>query len=129
MFSKDAEKIGSFVGAKSEFHGELTVVGTLRMDGAVTGRVRADEVILSETATIRGDVSARRIIVGGKVEGNIRAPELVEIRSKGKVKGDIFTDNLAMMEGAEFNGKIAMRTDESKVLDFEPRRQELSLSR
>lgn len=129
MFRKDAEKLRSFVGAQSEFHGELTIVGTLRMDGEVTGRVRADEVILSEAATIRGDVLARRIIVGGKVEGNIRAPELVEIRSKGKVRGDIFTDNLSVMEGAEFNGKIEMGTDESKVLDFEPKRQELSLRR
>ncbi len=126
MFSKEAEKLKSFVGAQSEFRGELTVAGTLRMDGVVTGRVLADEVILSEAAAIKGDVVARRIIVGGKVEGNIRASELVEIRSKGRVTGDIFTNNLSIMEGAQFNGKIEMRTDESKVLDFEPRRQELS---
>ncbi len=129
MFSKDAEKIGSFMGAQSEFCGELTVKGTLRMDGVVTGRVQADQVILSEAATIKGDVLARKIIVGGKVEGNIRAPELVEIRSKGKVKGDIFTDNLSVMEGGEFNGKIEMRTDGSRVLDFKPMGQQLSLNR
>jgi len=129
MFNKNAEKLTSFVGARSEFHGELTVVGTLRMDGVVTGRVQADEVILSETAKITGDVLARKIIVGGRVEGNIRAPERVEIRSRGKVRGDIYTDNLSVMEGAEFSGTIQMRTDESKVLDFEPKRQELSLGR
>ena len=121
MFSKDAEKLRSFVGAQSEFRGELTVAGTLRMDGVVTGRVQADEVILSEAATIKGDVLARKIIVGGKVEGNIRASELVEIGSRGKVRGDIFTNNLSVTEGAEFNGKIQMRTEGSKVLDFEPR--------
>ena len=121
MFNKDAEKLRSFVGAQSEFRGELTVAGTLRMDGVVTGRVQADEVILSEAATIKGDVLARKIIVGGKVEGNIRASELVEIGSKGKVRGDIFTNNLSVTEGAEFNGKIQMRTEGSKVLDFEPR--------
>jgi len=87
----------------------------------VTGRVQADEVILSEAATIKGDVLARKIIVGGKVEGNIRASELVEIGSRGKVRGDIFTNNLSVTEGAEFNGKIQMRTEGSKVLDFEPR--------
>jgi len=43
------------------------------------------------------------------------------------VRGDIYTDNLSVMEGAEFSGTIQMRTDESKVLDFEPKRQELSL--
>jgi cytoskeletal protein CcmA (bactofilin family) len=129
MFSKDAEKLGSFVGAESEYHGELTVVGTLRMDGVVTGRVQADQVILGESATLKGDVLAGKIIVGGQVEGNIRAPELVEIRSTGKVRGNIFTNNLSVREGGEFNGKIEMRTEESKVLDFESRGQELSRNR
>lgn len=121
MYSKQAEKLRSFVGAESEVRGELTVVGTLRMDGVVTGRVQADEVILSEAATIKGDILAKRIIVGGKVEGNIRAAERVEIGSKGKVRGDIFTNSLSVMEGGEFNGRIEMRADESKVLDFESR--------
>jgi cytoskeletal protein CcmA (bactofilin family) len=121
MHTKNAEKLRSFVGAESEFRGELTVAGTLRMDGVVTGRVKADEVILSEAATIKGDILARRIIVGGKVEGNIRAAERVEIGSKGKVRGDIFTNSLSVMEGGEFNGKVEMRVDGSKILDFESR--------
>jgi cytoskeletal protein CcmA (bactofilin family) len=121
MHSRNAEKLRSFVGAESEFRGEIKVRGTLRMDGLVTGRVQADEVILSEAATIKGDILARKIIVGGKVEGNIRAAERVEIGSKGKVQGDIFTNSLSVMEGGEFNGKVEMRVDESKVLDFESR--------
>lgn len=126
MFSKDAEKPGTFVGADSEFDGELKVVGILGIDGVVTGRVQADQVILGESGTIKGDVLAGKIMVGGQVEGNIRAPELVEIRSKGKVRGNIFTNNLSVTEGGEFNGKIEMRTEGSKVLDFESRGQELS---
>ncbi len=128
MLSKHAGKMNSFVGAQSDIHGEFTVKGVLRMDGLVTGRVQADEVILSEAATIQGDVLARRIIVGGKVEGNITASELVEIRSRGKVRGDIFTNNLSVMEGGEFNGKVEMRTEGSKVLEFECGRHELSLN-
>jgi cytoskeletal protein CcmA (bactofilin family) len=56
-------------------------------------------VILSETAVIKGDIIAKRIIVGGKVEGSLRASELVEITSKGKVKGEISTNKLLVMEG------------------------------
>ncbi len=129
MFSKNAEAMRSFVGAQSEFRGEFVVKGTLRMDGTVIGRVQADQVILSETAMIKGDVLARKVIIGGKVEGSVRAPELVEISSKGRVKGDIFTNNLAVIEGAEFNGKIEMKAGESKVLDFESKGQEEALDR
>ncbi len=129
MSRKDTDNLKSFLGAQSEFQGELRVNGTLRMEGTVTGKVQADLVILSETAVVRGDIMAKTIIVGGIVEGNIRAPDLVEIQSKGKVRGEIFTNKFLVQEGGEFNGQIEMRVDESKVLDFEPKIQEVSARR
>ena len=39
MFSKDPEKMESFLGANSNFKGELNVKGTLRVDGRVEGRL------------------------------------------------------------------------------------------
>ncbi len=129
MFSKEIEKLKSFLGAESEFKGELTAKGILRMDGTVTGRVLADEVILSETAVIKGDIIAKKVIVGGSVEGIIRASDLVEIKSKGKMKGEVFTNKLLVLEGAEFNGKIEMKADEKNVLEFESKNQEIALIR
>jgi cytoskeletal protein CcmA (bactofilin family) len=119
MFSKDSEKLESLIGANTDFQGELNVKGTLRVDGQVDGRLNAECVILSETAVVKGEVTAKKIIVGGKVEGNLRAQEILEIRAKGKVLGDIFTNKLSVMQGGEFNGKIEMKIDESKVLDFQ----------
>lgn len=124
MFSKDAEKLESFVGSNAQFKGEMNVKGTLRLDGAIEGCVNADCVILSETALVKGDIVAQKIIIGGSVEGNLRAKELVEIQSKGKVLGEIFTDKLSVAEGAEFNGKIQMKLGESKILDFEAKVRE-----
>jgi len=125
MFGQDTEKLKSLLGVQSEFQGELTAKGIVRIDGAVTGKVQADEVILSETALIKGNIHAKRIIVGGKVEGTLRAPDLVEIKSKGKVKGEIFTNKLLVTEGGEFNGRIEMGDDQQNVLDFEPKNQEV----
>ena len=128
MFGKDTEKLKSFVGAQSEFQGELKVHGILRVDGKITGKVEADQVILSETAIIQGDIVAKKIFVGGNVEGCLRAPDLVEIRSKGKVKGEIVTNKLSVTEGGEFNGKIEMKADESRILDLESINNPVSLS-
>jgi cytoskeletal protein CcmA (bactofilin family) len=115
MFGKDPAKMGSFIGPQSEFQGDITVRGTLRVDGRVTGKVQAEEMILSKTAVIKGDVLAQRIIVGGSVEGTIRATALVEIRANGRVQGDIFTDHFSVMDGARFNGRIDMSTEESRA--------------
>ncbi len=124
MFFKDTEKLESFIGANTDFQGGLNVKGTLRVDGRVDGKLNAECVILGETAVVKGEVTGKKIIVGGKVEGNLRAQEVVEIKSKGKVLGDIFTNKFSVMGGGEFNGKIEMKMDEKKVLDFESKNRE-----
>jgi cytoskeletal protein CcmA (bactofilin family) len=123
------EKLQSFLGSKSEFHGELKIKGVLRLDGAVTGKIEADQVILSETAFFKGEIIAKKIIVGGLVEGTLRASDLLEIGSKGRVNGDIFTNKLAVANGGQFNGRIDMNPDQSNVLDFESKSREISLIR
>ncbi len=119
MFSKNSERLESLIGAKSDFQGEFLVKGALRVDGLVQGRVNADCVVLSETGVIKGEVTAQKIVVGGKVEGSLRAQEIVEIKATGKVLGDIFTNKLSVTEGGEFNGKIEMKMEGNKLLDFE----------
>ncbi len=129
MFSKDGDKLKSFLGTQADLQGTLKIRGVLRLDGAASGRIEADQVILSETATMRGEILARRIIVSGYVEGILRATELLEITKKGRVEGDVFTNRLLIIEGGQFNGRIQMMPDKQNVLDFESRSQELSLKR
>jgi cytoskeletal protein CcmA (bactofilin family) len=130
MFSKETDKLETFLGMNSSLKGELNVKGTLRIDGTVEGQLDADYVILSETGEVKGEIKAKKILIGGKMDGNVRAQELVEIKSKGKVFGDIFTPKLAIIEGGEFNGRIEMKKaemkkEESKVIELGPKGQEV----
>jgi len=102
------EKLQSFLGDSSELKGELYSGGILRLDGKVVGTIRAEEVILSETAAIEGEVEANKIIVVGKVTGTLRAGDVVEIRAKGYVSGNIVTKRLVMVGGGKFDGSIEM---------------------
>jgi cytoskeletal protein CcmA (bactofilin family) len=113
MLSNSHEKADSFIGAESDFQGEFVVKGTLMIAGHIDGRVKADCVILSESAVIKGEVTAPKIVVGGRFEGNLRAKEIVEVKSTGRVLGDIFANKFSVMEGGEINGKIEMKTNET----------------
>jgi len=73
MFTKNTEKMESFIGANSSFKGDIDVKGTLRIDGSMEGNVNSDWVVLGEKASLKGDVGARGIVIGGRVEGNLRA--------------------------------------------------------
>jgi cytoskeletal protein CcmA (bactofilin family) len=126
MLNKDAGKLKSFLGSESEFRGELTTKGILRIGGAVTGKIQADQIIVSETASIKGEITAKKIVVGGMVEGCLRGHDLVEITSRGKVKGEIFTNKMLVAEGGELNGHVKMKAEESKIIDFESKNEVFS---
>jgi cytoskeletal protein CcmA (bactofilin family) len=124
MFNNHNKKLESIIGKNSDISGELNVSGTLRIDGMVRGKVNAECVIVSESAMIKGDIKARAIIVGGRVEGNLIGEEMIEIKPKGAVLGEIFTNKFFVIEGGTFNGRVQMRKDESNVIPIEPKAQE-----
>ena len=124
MFTKETDKLQSFLGMNAIFKGELNVRGTLRIDGTADGKLDADYVILSESGVVKGVIKAKKVIIAGKIDGNVLAQQLVEIKSKGKVLGDIFTQKLAITEGGEFNGRIEMKKEEGGVIELDLKRRE-----
>ena len=96
MFGRSAAKLETVVGADSAIKGEMVAQGPVRIDGSVEGDIRADCVIVGETGRIRGNVRARAMVVGGRVDGNIDASEIVELKNKAQVSGEICTAKLAV---------------------------------
>ncbi len=115
MFGNHSKKMETIVGDGTELRGELSVKGTLRVDGSVDGNIRADCVIVGESGRIKGNIKAREMTVAGKVEGNIEAGELVDLKPKAHVFGEIHAGKLAVSEGAVFDGQSRMRSNAVKA--------------
>jgi cytoskeletal protein CcmA (bactofilin family) len=118
MFQKKNDKLESFIGVNSEFKGDITVPGTLRIDGKMTGNVTAGWIIVGEKAFIKGDLYATGIVVGGRVEGTIKADDLVELKPTSHLFGDIIATKLAIAEGGIFTGRSVIQGNEAKLIDF-----------
>jgi len=118
MFQKKNDKLESLIGINSEFKGDITVPGTLRIDGKLTGNVTAGWIIVGEKAFIKGDLSATAIVVGGRVEGTIKADDLVEVKPTAHIYGDIVSKKLAIAEGGIFMGRSVTQGSEAKLVDF-----------
>jgi cytoskeletal protein CcmA (bactofilin family) len=120
MFNKNTEKLESFIGANSTFKGDIETKGTLRVDGIVVGNIHADWVVLGDKSHVKGDITVRGIVVGGRVDGNIKAKELVEIKNKGQIFGEIVTGKLVVVEGGVLDGRSRMHHEESgKIIEFQ----------
>jgi len=109
MFGKGSRKLETIVGDDTRVSGQVSVKGTIRIDGIVEGDVQADWVLVGETGILRGNTRTRGIVVGGTVEGNIEATEAVELREKARMVGEIHAPKLGISEGAVFDGRARMK--------------------
>ena len=86
----------------------------VRIDGNIKGDLFIGEgLIVGEDGLIEGNIKTREIVVYGTVNGTVNA-ESVEIKSSGKVIGEIFTISLQVEKGASYTGKISMQKDVPK---------------
>ncbi len=118
-FENIAEKKGApaasdlQLGRGVRFEGKLTFAGTVRIDASFVGTIVTDDVlVVGEAARIDANITCGNIVVQGEVNGNIQAKNGVEIRSAGKVRGDLETASLVVEKGAFFQG--ASRMDSAK---------------
>jgi cytoskeletal protein CcmA (bactofilin family) len=103
------EKFDTLIGRNAEIHGCLKLNESVRIDGKVVGNIEALKdaaisVVIGPTGEIQGDVVASRIIVAGKVSGNLHGLERVELMASALVQGDIKYASMAVEHGARLLG-------------------------
>lgn len=120
MFLRKNDKMDSLIGQRSEFVGNISTDGTCRIDGRLIGNIKADWITIGESGSIKGNVSTRGVIIGGFIEGNIDAEDIIDIKPTGRLIGDITTNKLSVAEGGVFEGKSSKKKDEgaAKIIDF-----------
>jgi cytoskeletal protein CcmA (bactofilin family) len=109
--------------AKSVIGNDLKIIGqglkiisqgTLQVDGEIEGDVGGSEVIIGEQGKVTGTVAAERVIVRGTVAGVIRGAA-VTLQSSSRVEGDIHHMQLAIEQGAEFDGRCRRPNSASEL--------------
>ena len=102
------------LGRGVRFEGKLTFAGTVRIDASFIGTIVTDDVlVVGEAARIDANITCGTIVVHGEVNGNVQAKSGVEIRSSGKVRGDLETPSLVIEKGAFFQGATRMDAGKS----------------
>ncbi len=102
------ERRTAWLGSSIEVKGKISSAEDLQIDGTVEGpiSVHGKKLTVGRTAQLNSELAAREIIVYGKVHGNLRASDRVEIKKDGSVIGDITTARIMIEDGAHFKGKI-----------------------
>jgi cytoskeletal protein CcmA (bactofilin family) len=102
-------EITTILGKGSAFDGKLTFEGTVRIDGEFSGEIRTQgTLIIGESAEVKAQIHASRIVVEGVVRGDLTASESIEIHAPAKVYGNLATPSLEIQKGSVFEGNSQM---------------------
>jgi cytoskeletal protein CcmA (bactofilin family) len=99
----------------SELEGHLSSEHDIRIGGLLTGSINTQaKIIVSENGQIRGDVNALQVDIAGKVEGDIFVKNKAVLRGGAFIEGNVTAKILVVEEGAIINGLCRM-SDHSLV--------------
>ncbi len=99
----------SVIACGMSISGHLDTDGVVKVEGKVTGSIRAErQVLVARGGMVDGDIMTREAIIGGKVRGAIYADERVEVQATSQINGDIMTKRILLQEGGEVNGHVRM---------------------
>ena len=106
------EVVEKILDVDASMHGVITFRDpvNLRINGSFEGKLDTKgHLTVGENAVIQADVNGDKIVVSGKVYGNIFATESLSLRAPAQVEGDIQTPRLSIEDGSTINGIIDMK--------------------
>ncbi len=126
MFNKKKQPpIKSLIAHGCQMDGNFNFADGLRLDGGLTGNIlgepeRASILVISETATVTGEVCADHIIINGTVHGPIHARVMLELQPKARITGDVTYRALEMHQGALVAGRLCPMVDGLDQVEEKP---------
>lgn len=121
-------KVDTLVGHQTEVFGDIHFTGGLHIDGLIKGNVSAKDdsesvAIISENGRVEGELRVPNLLINGYVAGDVHAAERLDLAKDARVRGDVYYHTMEMASGAEVNGKL-VRTDQHRQRYLEHQRKD-----
>src|ERR1700730_2646893 len=104
------------IGRSVVIKGEVSGTESLYIDGRIEGTVNFDDnrVTIGRNGVVAANITAREVVIMGKVTGNIQCSDRLDIRAEGSLAGDVTTMRISVEDGAVLKGSVQVRTAEGK---------------
>src|SRR5438445_5417853 len=110
------EDCSSVIGAGSVWQGNFSTDGSVRLEGKVSGEVKAAGTVhITDGAQVNAVIQARFVVIGGAFDGQLYCSERLELLPSSRMKGSITTPQISVGEGAFIDGEIHMVEESDTV--------------
>ncbi|WP_221792917.1 bactofilin family protein [Oceanobacter mangrovi] len=115
----------TLISAKTEITGDVRFSGGLHVDGVIKGNLLAEAggsavLRISNKGRVEGEIKAPNIIINGEVSGDVHAFEYIELAKDARVTGDVYYKAMEMVLGACVNGQLKHVDAADKTAKLKP---------
>lgn len=105
-------------------NGEILSPADFRLDGHLIGNFQSKgKIVIGPAGSVKGDIICRNADIEGKFEGKIQVAEILNIKSKAVIRGEVVCGKLSVEPGAEFSATCIMKTNQKIIGSGEPTEQ------
>jgi cytoskeletal protein CcmA (bactofilin family) len=104
------------IGRTVVIKGEVSGTEALFIDGRIEGTINFPDnrVTVGRSGNVAANITAKEVVIMGKVHGNVDCADRLDIRSEGMLAGDVITHRISVEEGAILKGGVEVRNPEKK---------------
>lgn len=106
----------TIVSGDTMIDGKIVAKGELRIDGTFKGEIASSsQVIVGTNGKVEATIEAKQMTISGRVKGNLRIQERLELLATGELFGDLETQPGALIieKGARLEGRCTMGLKDS----------------
>lgn len=97
------------IAAGTTVNGDVESESDMRIDGNVIGNIICkSKIVLGENAIVQGDIQSANADIFGTINGNAKVSDLLCLKSKSTINGNLTTGKLLIEPNAVFNGQCNM---------------------
>ena len=126
MATSDDGGFESRIGKGTKVSGTLSFRAPVKIEGEAEGDITGDEIVIAEGAVVNAKLSATRLTVAGRLNGEATARERIELLPSARVQCTLTTPSLVLREGAQFQGDCKMAASAKLVQPSVPAQPSLS---
>lgn len=116
MFEKSPKSYTDLLGKTNRIVEGTTIQGDIispadfRLDGHLIGNFQSKgKIVIGPAGSVKGDIICKNADIEGKFDGKIQVQEILNVKSKANIHGDVICGKLSVEPGAEFSASCIMK--------------------
>jgi cytoskeletal protein CcmA (bactofilin family) len=107
--------------------GDIISQADFRLDGELIGNFQSKgKIVIGPTGSVTGDIICKNADIEGKFNGKIHVAEILNVKHKASIHGEVTVGKLSVEPGADFSASCMMKTNSKNTMpnDGQPKPEE-----